>query len=136
MIQDERIGGQTDRQVIHPSKIPLSLKLLNSSGSKNLLIVTSSARPLRRRVLRTKSRAVARAEAGSRGRSLTSRSSGSPGTMDQRSKTRETVDWPWVWIYIEKNDYNNQMISVYIKLGLLIIKTHKESISFFFFPFA
>ena len=36
-----------------PSKTPLSLKLRQSSGSKNLPTETSSARPLRLRVLRT-----------------------------------------------------------------------------------
>ena len=82
----------------YPSKIPLSFRLLNRSGSKNLLMVTSSARPFLRRVLSTKSLAVACAEAGSSGRSLISLSSGSPGTIDQRSKTRETVAWPCVWI--------------------------------------
>ena len=82
----------------YPSRIPLSFRLLNRSGSKNLLMVTSSARPFLRRVLSTKSLAVACAEAGSSGRSLISLSSGSPGTIDQRSKTRETVAWPCVWI--------------------------------------
>lgn len=81
-----------------PSRIPLSFKLRKSSGSRNLEMVTSSDRPLRRRVLSTKSRAVACADAGSSGRSLMSLSSGSPGTMDHLSKTRETVAWPWVWI--------------------------------------
>src|ERR1700712_1053248 len=57
------------RSRLHPSKIPLSFKLLNKSGSKNLLIVTSSARPFLLLVFKTKSRAVAWADAGSSGRS-------------------------------------------------------------------
>lgn len=81
-----------------PSNTPLSFKLLNSSGSRNLLMVTSSASPFLLLVLSTKSLASACAVAGSRGRSLISLSSGSPGTMDQRSKTRERETWPWVWI--------------------------------------
>ena len=83
---------------IYPSSTPLSFKLLNSSGSRNLLIVTSSARPFLLLVFRTKSRASAWAVAGSRGRSLISLSSGSPGTMDQRSKTSDRDTWPCVWI--------------------------------------
>jgi hypothetical protein len=81
-----------------PSSTPLSFRFLNSSGSRNLLIVTSSARPFLLLVLSTKSRARACAVAGSRGRSLISLSSGSPGTIDQRSKTRERDTWPCVWI--------------------------------------
>src|SRR4051794_18893624 len=50
---------------LYASKTPLSFKLLNSSGSKNLLIVTSSASPFRLLVLSTKSRASACAVAGS-----------------------------------------------------------------------
>lgn len=63
-------------------------------------MVTSSARPFLLLVLSTKSRASACAVAGSRGRSVTSLSSGSPGTMDQRSKTRDKETWPCVWIYM------------------------------------
>src|SRR5690242_5919216 len=81
-----------------PSNTPLSFKLLNSSGSRNLLMVTSSAKPFLLLVFSTKSRASACAVAGSRGRSLISLSRGSPGTMDQRSKTRDRDTWPCVWI--------------------------------------
>lgn len=84
--------------LLYPSSTPLSFKFLNNSGSRNLLIVTSSARPFLLLVLSTKSRASACAVAGSRGRSLISLSSGSPGTMDQRSKTSERETWPCVWI--------------------------------------
>lgn len=83
---------------IYPSSTPLSFKLRNSSGSRNLLIVTSSARPFLLRVLRTKSRANCWAVAGSSGRVVMSLSRGSPGTIDQRSKTRERETRPCVWI--------------------------------------
>jgi hypothetical protein len=83
---------------IYPSSTPLSLRLLKSSGSKNLLMVTSSARPFLLRVLSTKSRASCCAVAGSSGRVVMSLSRGSPGTIDQRSKTRERETWPCVWI--------------------------------------
>ena len=86
---------------IYPSSTPLSLRLLKSSGSKNLLMVTSSARPFLLRVLSTKSRASCCAVAGSSGRVVMSLSRGSPGTMDQRSKTRERDTWPCVWIWSE-----------------------------------
>ena len=84
---------------IYPSSTPLSFRLLNKSGSRNFEIVTSSARPFLLLVFSTKSLASACAVAGSRGRSLISLSSGSPGTIDQRSKTRDTEAWPWVWIW-------------------------------------
>lgn len=87
-----------DHEFFYESKTPLSFKLFQSSGSKNLLTVTSSARPFRRLVFKTKSRAVAIAGAVSNGRSLTSRSRGSPGTTLHLSKTRLIAAWPWVWI--------------------------------------
>ena len=73
----------------HTGRRPTSFKPWNSSGSRNLLMETSSARPFLLLVLSTKSRASACALEGSRGRRVTSLSSGSPGTMDQRSKTRD-----------------------------------------------
>ena len=60
----------------YPSNTPPSLKPFHSSGSKNLPTLTSSLKPLRRRVLTTKSRAVPPGGAISSGCSLTSRSSG------------------------------------------------------------
>jgi hypothetical protein len=94
---------------VYPSSTPLSFRLLNSSGSRNLLMVTSSARPFLLLVLSTKSLASACAVAGSRGRNLISLSSGSPGTMDHRSKTRERETWPWVWIYRVVSDMFNRV---------------------------
>lgn len=77
-----------------PSNMPVSLNCFMISGSTYLLTVTSSARPFLLLVLRTKSLAVACAEAGSRGRSLMLLSSGSPGTMLHRSNTSERVAAP------------------------------------------
>ena len=98
----------------YPSNTPLSFKLRNSSGSRNLLMVTSSARPFLLRVLSTKSRASCCAVAGSSGRVVMSLSRGSPGTMDQRSKTRERETWPCVWIcgklvHVQSEDWNLEM---------------------------
>src|SRR5271170_6558519 len=78
------------------SSTPLSLRPFHSSGSKNLLTVTSSARPFLLLVLRTKSLAAACGLAISSGRSFTSRSSGSPGTTSHLSKTKLTVACPCV----------------------------------------
>ena len=86
--------------IAHTGTRPTSFKFLNNSGSRNLLTETSSARPFLLLVLSTKSRASDCAVAGSRGRSVTSLSSGSPGTMDQRSKTRDKETWPCVWICV------------------------------------
>lgn len=86
--------------ISYPSNTPLSFKLLNSSGSRNLLIDTSSASPFLLRVLSTKSLANACAVAGSRGRNLISLSRGSPGTILHLSKSRDTEAWPWVCIWI------------------------------------
>lgn len=83
---------------IHPSNTPPSFNPFHNSGSKNFPTLTSPLNPFRLRVLTTKSLAVACTDAISSGRSLISRSSGSPGTTLHLSKTKATLAWPWVWI--------------------------------------
>lgn len=82
----------------HPSNKPLSFRLENNSGSKNLATLTSSLKPFLLLVLSTKSRAVAWAFACSSGLRMTSLSNGSPGTILHLSNTKLTVAWPCVWI--------------------------------------
>lgn len=86
------------KQHTYPSNTPPSFNPFHNSGSKNFPTLTSPLNPFRRRVLTTKSLAVAPTPAISSGRSLISRSSGSPGTTLHLSKTKATLACPCVWI--------------------------------------
>ncbi|KAI7360256.1 1 U5 small nuclear ribonucleoprotein component [Hortaea werneckii] len=93
----------------HASSTPLSLNCRTSSGSKYLVTFRSSLRPFLLLVLRTKSLAVACALAGSNGRNLIDLSSGSPGTVLQRSNTSESVACPCVWMRRSVSNLRQQL---------------------------
>lgn len=114
---DDSVAQTPSQQVTtlfedYESKTPLSFSPFHSSGSKNLLTVTSSAKPFRLLVFSTKSRAVAMALAISSGFSLTSRSSGSPGTTLHLSKAKLTMAWPWVWIRRSVSNPNESITGI------------------------
>jgi len=81
-----------------PSKsaCPDADKASTNSSSRYLDTAIWSPSPFLRRVFRTRSRANACPDAGSSGRSLMLVSVGSPGTMDQWSKTCRQKAWPCV----------------------------------------
>ncbi len=81
----------------------------NIGSSKNLLIETSSVRPLRLLVLIMNSLAKAVAGCASNGLIVIVLSRGSPGTICQWWNTDIQNDWPWVCVRKSVSNPNESM---------------------------